>query len=171
MSVTVQTVPKLGGWVPQCRTIKQGSVWAPKSPPHLAPGTENGRRQAKIGPKRPKTVPKPMWTLPIGLNPPSMTNDMPMERFGPWETQQRADHGPFGAVLCHFTHPKPYFGLIWAKTMTWPYLGLRGSNLRSAGTVPRYNPPLFVVSTAQNGPNAPLDRSLGCFGKLTVFLT
>ena len=56
-----------------------------------------------------------------------------MERFGPCWTR----------VLSRFTHPKPYFGLMWAKTVLWPYLGLRGSNLNSEGTFPSCNPQLF----------------------------
>ena len=69
------------------------------------------------------------------------------------------------AVLSNFAHPKTHFGLMWAKTMIWPYLGLRGSSRNSEGTCPKYNPPPppppththLVVSTPQNGLNAPLD--------------
>ena len=47
----------------------------------------------RIGPKRPTAVPKPLWIPPTGLNPPSMTNDVPMERFGPREAQHTGLHG------------------------------------------------------------------------------
>ena len=118
-------------------------------------------KSLKYAPKRPKTIPKPLWTLSTGLNPPSMTNDVLMERFGPRETQHRAYHRPFRTVFSRFAHLKPYFVIMFAKTVIWPYLGLRGSNLSSEGTFPRYKPPLLVVSFPQNGPNAPLDPSFG----------
>ena len=35
---------------------------------------------------------------------------------------------------------KPYFGLMWAKTVIWPHLGPRGSNLNHEDTFPRYKP-------------------------------
>ena len=124
-SATVRTAPKLGGWVPLCKTIKRGSVWDPKSPAPVSghftaqngpigPGTDNGPKQAKISPKRPKTILKPpvRWSLPTGLNSPSMTNDVPMERFGPWETQHRAYHGPCGAIL---PSPNPILGSCGPK--------------------------------------------------------
>ena len=96
-----------------------------------------GQNKPKQTQKRPKTVPK---SLPTVSDPPSMTNDVPMERFGPWETQNRAYHGPFWVGLSRFAQPKPYFGLLCAKSVTWPYLGLRGSNPNSQGTCPRYKP-------------------------------
>ena len=40
------------------------------------------------------------------------------------------------------------------KTEKCPYLGLDGRNRDSGGTFPGCNPPVLVVSTPQNGPNA-----------------
>ena len=63
------------------------------------------------------------------------------------------------AISGRFAHPKPFCGLTWAKTVIWPYLGLCGSILRAL--CPGTSPLLFVVSTTQNGPNTPLDPSVG----------
>ena len=84
------------------------------------------------------------------------------------------DHGRpnVGRTMGHlgpFAHPKHHFGRMWVKPVVWPYLGLRGPHCISEGPCPRHNPPpppppqhtLFVVSTPQNGPNAPLEPGFG----------
>ena len=102
------------GWVASCGALRQ-------SPTLLCSGA--GQTSLPLGwhwprasllyfgPKRPKTIPKPLWTRAIGSNLPSMTIDMPMERLGPWQTQTQ---GIPWAICGRFTHPKPHFGLMWA---------------------------------------------------------
>ena len=55
-------------------------------------------------------------------------------------------------VLSRFAHSETHFGLMWVKTMIWPYLGLRGSNCNSEGTSPRYKPRLLVFSSLLEWP-------------------
>ena len=131
---TVWAAPKLGGRLSLRKAIPTtlsgtrmpNGQWLSVTLP-LKNGPTRPLRP-KVGQNRPKNGSKrgqnPLWTLPIGLNPPSATNDVPWEHFGPWETQHVAYQGPFGAVLSRSAHPKPHLGLMWAKTLTWPHLGL-----------------------------------------------
>ena len=163
------------GWsVPLRNTIKRRYVWATnRRLPSVVtlllrmapfpPGAESGGNRPNVARNDRKRSQTPLRSLPTGSNPPPVTNDVSVERFGPWETQHGAYRGPFGSVLSRFAHPKPHFGLMWAETVIWAYLGLRGSNRISEGTFSRYNPPFFAVPTPQNGSNAPLDLSRGHF--------
>ena len=78
-----------------------------------------------------------------------------------------------GCLLSRFVHFFwPLNGVCWPRLGTVgsvvrnqknlsPYLGLDGPNFNSEGTLSPCQPPLLVVSTSQNDPNAPLDTSEG----------
>ena len=57
-----------------------------------------------------------------------MTNDVPIEHLGPWETHE-AYHGSLGLVLSRFANRKPDFGLIVGHNRDLA-VWLRGSNRR-----------------------------------------
>ena len=133
------------------------SEW-PQSPS----GPKGGGNRPNVARNDPKRSQTPLRST--RSNPPSMTNDAPMERCGPWETQHGAYHGSFGAVLSRFAHPEPHFGLMRAETVIWPCRGLLAQISIPRALVPGTTPPphtLFVVSTPQNGPNTHLDPSCG----------
>ena len=91
----------------------------------FAPGAGSGPKQAQM---TPNSFKPPCGPCPPGyirwdnrLNPHSWTINVRMERFGPWETQCGAYHGPFGAVFEPFGAPLTPF---------WARVG-RGPDLRS----------------------------------------
>ena len=47
------------------------------------------------------------------------------------------------------------------QILIWPYLGLCGSNINFKESCPKYNPPICVAFTPQNGPDTPVDPSFG----------
>ena len=155
------------GWVPLRKTIKATHCLGPGCPmgvrrgslshskwPHWPQGPKVGQKQAKGLKPVPNHYQYPLGSRHPGLNPPSVTHGVPMERYEPRGTQGGAYHGPFGAGL---PTPNPILGSLWAKTVIWPYLGLHGLNRNSKGTSPRSSLPLFVAYTPQNRPDAPLD--------------
>ena len=99
-SGTVPTARKLGGWESLRKTIKTtqfgtrmpngqwSAVTLLLSMAPIAPGAESGPetalKQLKNDSKQYQT---PLGSLSTGLNPPSVTNNVSMERIGPWETQ------------------------------------------------------------------------------------
>ena len=109
----------------------------------------------------PKRTPGPeCWLPPVHLAP-------------LWETQHGAYPGPFPAISSpiadpqpHFAHSKPHMGSLCARTVNWPYSGLRGSKRNHEGTVPRYTPSRFAVST----PGREFGRALREFGRPIVHL-
>ena len=96
-----------------------------------------GQKWARIGPKMayndPKWCQTPLWSLHTRLNPPPMTNYVPIQRSEPWETQHGVCRGPFWTVL---PTPKPISGSF--RFVIWPHLGLCGSNRNSEATFPMY---------------------------------
>ena len=80
---------------------------------------------------------------------------------GHWRPNTGRILGYFGPLCAVLPSPNPILGSLGPKTMIWPYPGLRRSNRNFRGTVAMCNPPLFVVSTPQIGPNAPLKPYFG----------
>ena len=108
-------------------------------------GGHSTGRNGPIGPrgqKRPQSGPKCSNppAVPTGLNPPSVTNDVPIEHLGPWGTQHGAYRGPCEADLNRFATPTPILGALWVDTVIWLYLGPRSSHRNSHGTFPKYHP-------------------------------
>ena len=94
-SVTVRTAPKLGGWVPLCKTITRGSVWS-RNPPSIPVGGHVTARDGPIGRgagERGK----------IGQNRPKMTQEGPETPCGPclagWLTWMTKDMPNFVGFL------------------------------------------------------------------------
>ena len=110
-----------------------------------------GPKWAKIGATLSETMPSPLVVPAHQVE--STFNDKWRANGTRW-TMGDPIWGIPWAIWGRFAHSKPHFGLMCAKTVIWPYLGLRGSNCNSEGTFPRYNMP-------QNGPNTPLDPSFG----------
>ena len=92
LGATLRTAATLGGWVPLRTTLSWGSLWRLKSPAipvgghftaQYGPIGPEAEEWAKIGQNSPRRTQKgaqtPLWIPPTGLNPPLMTNDMPME--------------------------------------------------------------------------------------------
>ena len=73
---------------------------------------------------------------------------------------------PFWAVL---PTPNPILGSCASKLRFGRILGYVAQIAIPRALFPGTTPPLLVVSTPQNGPNTPLDPSLGSFG-LRIFL-
>ena len=105
--------------------------WYCSNWPHLPWGGEGGltvgQNRTKMTQNDSQWRQKPLWSLPTGLNILSMTHGVPMERFGPWETQHGAYHGQFAPFEAVFPNPNHISGSLWAKTMIWLYLGPCGS--------------------------------------------
>ena len=150
-SLGLERGPKIGWWVPQRKTIKPTTVWAPHSPSTLfggpftarnglgrgRPGSANAQRGTKRGPKRPpKGRQTPLRPVPSRSNAPSVTK-MPRSWtvLGHVRPGTGAFRGPCRAVLSHFTITKPHLGGArrGRKPIAWPCLGLCGSNSPTSG--------------------------------------
>ena len=144
-------------------------LWGPESPAPSREGpprTRTGwaRSGSTAGQKRPKITKKRGLTAletstgrARWMEPTQATDGLPFSHVSISFCPQMVSVGPIRARLGPACAPQ-------SESKNWLYLGLDRSNRDSDGTFSPCPPPLVVVSTSQNGPNAPLDTVWLRFG-------
>ena len=144
-------------------------LWGPESPSPSREGPPRTRTGwARSGPtagqKRPKITKKRGLTAletstgrARWMEPTQATDGLPFSHVSISFCPQMVSVGPIRARLGPACAPQ-------SESKNWLYLGLDRSNRDSDGTFSPCPPPLVVVSTSQNGPNAPLDTVWLRFG-------